>query len=179
MALIDTTYFVLEINIPNRDQATISQKLNGFINKYENKILDIVLGYPLRKQFLDGYAQQPPADKWLKLAEGTDYTVNSETKQWQGILNKTSKESLIALYVYYWYMRDAHTTTTNSGERINKVENSDATTSAWKISRAWTELREWVRSLYCYLEVNKDIYEPTKTVNEVLCELGRVNEWGI
>lgn len=179
MALIDVSYFVLEINIPNTEKAPIASKVNGFINKYENKILDIVLGYPLRKQFLDGYTQPTPADKWVKLAEGADYTVNDKPTRWKGIVNKTDKESLIALYVYYWYMRDSHTTTTNSGERMNKVENSDATTSSWKLSRAWTELREWVTDLYSYLNANKDIYDTTKTVDSVLCELGRINEWGI
>ena len=180
MALIDVSYFVLEINIPNTGQATIRDKVNGFIDKYENKILDIVLGYPLRKQFLNGYLLPTPDDKWLKLAEGAEYIVNDVPKEWQGILkSSTHNESLIALYVYYWYMRDSHTTTTNSGEKANKVENSDSTTASWKMSRAWVELRQWVRDLYCYLEANKTIYEPTKTVEQVLCELGRINEWGI
>jgi hypothetical protein len=179
MALIDVTYFTGEINIPNTGQTVIAEKLEGFINKYETKILDIVLGYPLRKEFLNGYTAPTPAQKWVDMAEGVEYTLNDKPVKWQGILNKTDKESLIALYVYYWYMRDSHTTTTNSGERANKVENSEASISSWKLSRAWTELREWVCSLYEFLNAHKEVYTTSKSREQVLCELGRVNEWGI
>lgn len=182
MAFITPAYFIGEINIPNLNQTAVLSRLSGFITKYENRFLSIVLGYPLDEQFKTGYANPSTADqKWKDLAEGKVYTkIDGKQTRWQGLINLANLESPIANYIYYWERRDAHTKTTTAGEQKNKVENSDNADPAAKVARAWREMRRWVCDLYDFLEANKDVYEPPKTKYQVIdCELGSANEYGI
>jgi hypothetical protein len=182
MAFITPAYFILEINIPNTNQAAVSTRLSGFINKYEPKFLQKVLGYPLNEQFTTGYSNPSTADqKWKDLAEGKVYTkTDGKQTRWAGLINVANLESPIANYIYYWERRDAHTKTTTAGEQKNKVENSDNADPAQKIEKAWVEMLGMVCDLYDFLEANKDTYQPPNTRYQVLeCELGNVNQYGI
>ena len=55
--LIDTSYFVGELNIPNTDSPAILERLTWFINKYEVEILRDVLGTDLYRAFMDALGQ--------------------------------------------------------------------------------------------------------------------------
>lgn len=182
MAFITPAYFIGEINIPNINQAAVLSRLVVFINKYENKFLTIVLGYPLAAQFKTGYAiPSTAAQKWKDLAEGKEYTkIDGTQAKWEGLINLANLQSPVANYIYYWERRDANTKTTTAGEQKNKVENSDNADPGTKIARAWFEMRNWVSDMYDFLEANKDVYSPTKTKYQVVdCDLGSANEFGI
>jgi hypothetical protein len=89
MSLIDRTYFVGELNIPNTSNAAIGSLVDLFIEKYEEQFLNDVLGYSLYKALKAGLQIVPVAQKWTDLIEGVEYTdINSKTRFWKGLVSQ-------------------------------------------------------------------------------------------
>lgn len=88
MSLIDRTYFVGELNIPNITQAAIGSAVDLFIEEYEDKLLNDVLGYTLNKALKAGLQEVTVDQKWTDLIEGVEYTHNSKTKYWKGLVTQ-------------------------------------------------------------------------------------------
>jgi hypothetical protein len=77
MSLIDVSYFVGELNIPNTGTLPIQERLNWHIQKYETEFLQKLMGYPLWKAFT---AVNPPTDaRLLNLLNGAEFT------DWDGV----------------------------------------------------------------------------------------------
>lgn len=127
---IDATYFIGEINIPNVDQPSVLENLNLFIKKYEKRFLILLLGDTVYDDFINGLSEDPIPVKWSELR---DRLINSE-----------DKESPIANYVYYWYMRDQSTTSTGIGETKPNAENASIVRSSDKQVRGWNEMSDWI-----------------------------------
>lgn len=87
--LIDRTYFVGELNIPNASSAAVGSLVDLFIEKYEEQFLNDALGYSLHKALKAGLQEVPVAQKWTDLIEGVEYTdTNSKTKFWKGLVSQ-------------------------------------------------------------------------------------------
>ena len=185
--LIDRTYFVGELNIPNTAQAAISSQVDLFIEKYEEKFLRDVLGYTLNKAFQVGL-QQPVIDsKWTDLAYGVEYTaLGGKVTYWRGLIDAISGNvsfdvSPIANYVYYWYQRNNHTQTATTGENKAVNENSTTASPSLKLVRAWNEMSIWICELVDYLNAKKDDYTEWAD-QDVYCMLKKfkpINEFNI
>lgn len=252
MALIDRTYFVGELSIPNTSQVAIGSAVDLFIEIYEVKLLTEVLGYTLYKALKAGLQIVPLAQKWTDLIEGVEYTdLATKTRFWKGLVTQpptvlnaldalnpidivvgrgqlydpipattsttvpaalvgktfifekrgvgkliageysvvgntltligdqfaindvytyksatlaintstgTDKKSLIANYVYYWYIRNNHTQTATTGETKAANENSVMANPSLKLVRAWNEMSAWICELVDYLDTKKDDY---------------------
>lgn len=275
MSLIDRTYFVGEINIPNTNQAAIGSAVDLFIEQYEDQFLNDVLGYTLYKALKAGLQVVPVAQKWTDLIEGVEYTdLADKTRKWQGLVTQpptvlnaldalnpihivvgrgqlydpaptttsvtipaalvgktflfekrgvgpliageysvvgntltligdqfaiddvytyksatlaintttgTNKKSLIANYVYYWYMRNNWTNTATTGEGKPQNENMASVSPALKMVRAWNEMTSWVCDLVDYLNAKKDDYTEWTDQN-IYCMLRKfrpINEFNI
>lgn len=170
MSLIDKTYFVKDINIPD---STFSD-LDAYITRYEKEILQHLLGYELWK-LVDAYGAGDTG-VIADLVEGKEYTIGSETVKWNGLIND-DKVSLIAYYVYYWWVRNNATFTAITGERKAKDENSDPAAVNQRITNAWLRLEDLALSvdfpydsLYMFLSTNEADYPEW-----VYTELGNVN----
>lgn len=150
--LIDKTYFVGERNIPNTDQTAVEQRLNHFIAKYEAELLRLLLGYELYKDFTAGLLADPILGKWISLRDGDEYTVDGILYKWDGLRNAATKQSMIADYVYYWWMRDKASITTGVGETAPQAENSTMVSPADKMCYAWNEMVAGAGALYHFLE---------------------------
>lgn len=275
MSLIDRTYFVGELNIPNTSQATIGSAVDLFIEQYEDRFLNEVLGYTLYKALKAGLQEMPVAQKWTDLIEGVEYTdAYSKVRFWKGLVTQaptvlnaldalnpidvvvgrgqefdpapattsttipaalvgktfiiekrgvgkliaseysivgniltligdqfavndvftykastlaintstgTNKKSLIANYVYHWYICNNHTQTATTGENKAVNENSIIANPSLKLVRAWNEMSLWICELVNYLNVKKDDY--TDWANQdVWCMLKKfraINEFNI
>jgi hypothetical protein len=68
------------------------------------------------------------------------------------------KESLIANYVYYWYLRMTASNTTPLGETVSKAENSDINGPAAKTCRAWNEMSDIIGELIFFFDNNRAVY---------------------
>jgi hypothetical protein len=87
--LIDRTYFVGELSIPNTSTPAIGSLVDLFIEKYEEKFLQSVLGYSLYKAFKAGLLVVPVAQQWTDLIEGVEYTdLNNQVRLWKGLVSQ-------------------------------------------------------------------------------------------
>ena len=162
--LIDTSYFVGELNIPNKDKDAVSGLLDLFIDKYEKRFLEELLGYELYMAFVAGLGAATPSDEWINLRDGVEYTdLSSRTRFYPGLISAVSGNagldvSPIANYVYYWYIRNNHSQTAAMGEVKSQNENAVFHSPALKMTRAWNEMSAWVCELKDYLDSNKSLY---------------------
>jgi hypothetical protein len=135
MSLIDTTYFVGDINVPLSSNTDLNTAFTESITRYENAILKRLLGYDLWKEFIDGIAEDEVEQKWIDLRDGAEFTFdfygNTVSTKWNGLIN-SDKISLIAYYVYCKHRLANDTHYTGIGEVKSKGENSNAVSSLSK-----------------------------------------------
>ncbi len=79
-----------------------------------------------------------------------------------------NKESLIANYVYYWYMRNKVSQTTPGGEVGTANENAVNTTPAFKLWRATAECQRWAEEMREFLNANTTTYTDWEVANRCL-----------
>lgn len=150
--IINVTYFIGERDIPNTDSQAVMEKLNGFISKYEPKLLTSILGKALYNALL---AESPivPDSILDKLLNGIEYfDSRGNTLYWEGL------RSMIVDYVYFKYMASEVSTNTGKGVIIPKAEAAYNLSSSTKMIDAWNSLSKSVRSLYGYFYANRIDY---------------------
>lgn len=137
-ALIDATYFIRNINIPNIEiakpnNAVLLERLNYFILKYEPECLLKILGYKLYKALLF-----ESSTRITDLVYGAEYTNSYGTlKKWDGLVQPTPKISLIANYIYYYFQEASATQTSGVNTNVPKGEASVAVSVGDKMIYAW------------------------------------------
>lgn len=148
MALIDTEYFTGDLFIPKMDYPEVSERLEPFIEKYEEKFLLNLLGYELQ--------ELNDAD----LINGVVYTdAAGRSYKWKGLLIASDPpQSPIANYVYFHWMRNETTDSSGVGEVINKTDNATRTNSVDKQRKAWNEMVDMLRPMRHFLQTNRITY---------------------
>ena len=157
MSAIDTTYFYQELSIAQISQPEVAASLTAIIDFRENELLTRLMGYELKKAYDTGILANSQIFKDIR--DGKEYTDSSgRLTKWVGLAFTvgTSKKSLIANYVYYWYMRDNYTFTTGGSEK--KSPAVDSVSIDAKLVRAWNEMVAWNFALHNFLIDNADIY---------------------
>lgn len=184
MPLIDSSYFVGEVNIPNTGNANVSERLTFFITKYEEELLRAVLGNALYAAFRAGIAVAEDAidQKWKDLRDGKDYNDAGQiSRYWIGLRKASTKQSLIANYTYYWWLRDKSSQTTEVGETDTNTDGAKKVSPGVKMARAWNEMVGWVGDLICFLDNNRDAYPEWLKAdrNKIRREFRQINIMGI
>lgn len=250
--LIDATYFRGNINIPNTNDAAVLQRLNWFIENYEEELLKDVLGIDLYNEFIEGLLEDPVDTLWTDLLYGAQYVgIDGRAYEWMGLVHDpggvlsvglqgkrtvivgrgepydpvansstttippemvgkqfmfsqrsigfldtdeyttsgstltlsggrafsagdryyyipislsitsgigTVKRSLIANYIYYWWMRDQATQSSGVGEVVTKTENSARASGDAKAVVAYNDMCYQLWRMWDFLEVNKLFY---------------------
>lgn len=147
--IIDTSYFLNKsVFIPNAvKQPSIGgntpdavSQLTEEINEKEAKLLIMALGYEqyleLSEQFeTNGEWKSDALDKWKELVDGVTYG----EKRWNGLRYTlgTKKISLIAYYVFFYYLGEDFTSYTTTGVQSPDAENSTKQTPNHKQAGAW------------------------------------------
>lgn len=139
--IIDTSFFVGDIEIPNVAQAPIRAKLENSIKLYEKEVLISLLGYPMWKDLQANIAS--PSGIWDKLINGEEFsfTFNGETitTYWEG-LKGLEKKSLIAYYVYFMHRRKEASYMAGVGTEVKAdTENSTMDDLHTKLVYVWNE----------------------------------------
>jgi hypothetical protein len=144
--LITKDYFRGNIYIPVDANEDLNEALNASISIYEPKILRLLLGYSLYKDFEAGRIEQIVAEKWSNLIDGAEFSFelngNTIETKWEGLKNTTTYESLIAYYVYYYHRKDNETFNSTLGEQKAKTENSDRASFLSKMVNAQNKMVE-------------------------------------
>ena len=137
--IIDTSYFQNKsVFIPNviatpsigGNNPTAMESLQKEVDYYEEKLLIGALGneqyIELSSQFVPGTGAQvlrPDAlSKWVDLVNGYEY----DGKKWKGLRYEigTKKVSLIAYYVYFYFLKGGFSVYSTNGIQIPLSENS-------------------------------------------------------
>jgi hypothetical protein len=198
MPLIDLTYFVSEINIPNAGTGSpVDSLVTRLIRDYEPKFLRLALGEALYDSFMTGLQLQADGSynkvdkgvadptieqKWKDLLNGTDYTdSNGRKRKWKGFVRlldgNPSLQSPIAQYVYFYFMKTSATQSTSMGEAQATVENATVISPRFKMTAAWNSMHGEVEELMRFLKANVTTY-PEWTFEDQFCtlqDLGFIN----
>jgi hypothetical protein len=108
MYLIDKTYFLKSISVPNTEEPTsdASTDLDMSIDRYARQFLQMSLGNvlftDLDSYIIDGELDVLAPQKWLDLVNGVSYTKNGIDYVWQGLKYDLGlyKVSILAYYTY-------------------------------------------------------------------------------
>lgn len=161
MPLIDRTYFVGPLHIPQANASGVAENLDLHIQRYEPRYLRAAMGPSMyaafaaglaagsvpyfSEAFSDAFLKSTLAVRWDWLVNGHTFSVNNTPVIWPGL---ASDESPIAAFVY-WQWRKNHFTTTQStgGETLGSYENATAVSPAQKMVDAWNGMVEQTRAL--------------------------------
>lgn len=147
--IINAQYFqTKELYIPNSvAQPSIGSvspsataQLNEEIDSIEQSLLLDILGYEqlqeLNAQFEDGEWIEDPIEKWVWLVDGKD--------DWKGLRYSigTKKISLIAYYVFFYYLGTDFQTYSTTGMQIPRAENSLYNDPTVKQTTVWNKFIE-------------------------------------
>lgn len=166
--LIDITYFVLNINLPQATTQEGEALVQKFINKYEDIFLDKALGYGMAKAYKAGIALASPEQRWKDIRDGQEYSYGDLTDRWMGLRDSTKKLSPIANYIYFMFMKDKATDNTLVGVSKPKQSNATREDGETKMKDAWNEMVKWMRNLREFLYVNQTTYPEWKNHNSEL-----------
>lgn len=153
--LIDITYFVGDINIPNIDDANVSSRLTFFITKHSQDFLKKILGYALFKRLSD------ESEAITALLSGAEYTDdNGDFQKWNGLVDSTNKISFIANYVFFKWVDDASNQFSGSAFYTPKADDRILVAPIQKSKAAWDLIYAETYNMVCYLLSNskKDLY---------------------
>jgi len=147
MYLIDSSYFIKELSVPNINEMDSDNLdiLNQYIDKYSRQLLQTVLGYDLFKvldsNITAGVLNVGAPQKWLDLVNGVEYTKDGKTYKWKGLLHTEGlfKGSLLATFVFYNWFKDNVTTVTGTGEKSIKAFNSETVNSNQRLVTVWND----------------------------------------
>ena len=170
--LIDTSYFVGQLNIPNTGSVEVKENVGWFIDKYEVQLLRNALGIDLYDEFLTALGASDGSysnvtngkltltalnQKWVDLLNGKKYIGRDGLRHvWQGFISlyddAAPKKSIIADYVYYFWTMDSMTQTLGTGEVSANGENATNVFGNHKANFIWTEMCDHVRELVDFLD---------------------------
>lgn len=94
----------------------------------------------------------------------------------------SSKQSLIANYIYYWFQRYLYTQTSTMSEVKTKTENAVTVDPFQKMATAWNNMNTWYLEMADFLDTNNTVYPDWDNSNNCLWKrrgFRRINEHGI
>ena len=154
--IIDSTYFINDISLPT-DEGNYLNKLNYWITKVEKKILIDCLGYELWSLF-NAELPTPTTARYTAILDGAEYTnSNGYLDYWNGLAN-TDKESFLAYFTYFYYVKNAQKSASGQGTTSNLFENADKADPSELLKTAYNSGYDLYYKLYDYLLVNIDTY---------------------
>jgi len=130
MSIITYTDFKGEQNVAGTENIGTRENLQTFIDKYEPKFLDILLGSVLYQEFVSGLAVVEP---------------ETILPKWIALRDEFGLKEMLVCYVYYWYTQNNTTLTAGTGEVKPNNENSVAAQSWDKQVKAWNEMASMTR----------------------------------
>ncbi len=86
--LIDRSYFIGGLNIPNSGDTSVGELIDWFIEKHEPEFLDCLLSYELYKALKAGLQVVTPEQRWIDLVQGVEYSYQSRTYKWRGLVSQ-------------------------------------------------------------------------------------------
>jgi len=148
--LINKTFFVGEIILPNLHLQAEETRLDYFISKYEPECLIKIMGYPLYRLFLS-----ESSSRMNDLLNGAEYQDGEGNfRKWNGL--KYGTLSLIASYIYFYFIENNKAHTVGTGSMITKKESGSSISPADKMTLAWNFFSEETNKMCFFLWLKKN-----------------------
>lgn len=140
--IVANTDFIGQILIPKDMGGVVDETLDALIAIYEPDFLRNALGNKVYALFDAGKATP---GRWKDIVDGVSYVVNDND------ITIPPIKTYIADYIYYWWMRNEATKTSNVSETVSSVENAVAVSNYRKMIRAFNESSTYLsEGLHCY-----------------------------
>ena len=165
--IISSSYFKGFLNVavaiaPNSDLLGDDVLLNRYIAKYEPELLVKLLGYPLYKDLMTNIADT--SGIWYELLNGKEYQVDGVDVKWQGLIfnDGETDRSLIANYIFYFYLLEKQKTLSGVGMVRSEATNATSANATQEANYAFNEFVDMVmignglRSLYQFIQDMND-----------------------
>lgn len=138
--IIDTTYFVNDLFIPNAKEVAGGANNNAYvlecITRVEKSLLRNALGLSIYNELQAALpVVEGSEDKWKWLVNGREY----DGKVWEGL---SDQKSLIAYLVYAVFLDENSHFWTTTGTVKPAPENSENVTPAFKYATSWLRFTE-------------------------------------
>lgn len=160
--LIDKSYFIGPLALPQLGQVSVVANLNNFIAWFEPEVLQYAMGYDLYKAFIDGLnvgSNETIEQRWLDLRDGCVFiTQMSIKKEFRGFANATTKRSIHAGVIYSAMLKDDAVSLTGVGAASPVSENSVDSNPTLKMTTAWFELWTQVNILWELFRAHPTVY---------------------
>lgn len=161
MYLIDSTteFFYGKNSVPNIAEIVSESKdvLNNIIEtKLPELLCDYALGIELFNDFKDnlenGQLKPTAEQKWKDLVNGKEYTKDSKTHVWKGLVSEVNgkKESFLVSYVFHLWLEDNTTYVSSNGEQAMQVANSNTVMNNRRLIDAWNEFLKFYQGVNYY-----------------------------
>lgn len=163
--IIDPSYFVNRLNLPQTGNSAGLAEVQDFIDQYEPEYLQCVLGLGLWQAFTNGLdgSGLPTEDRWADLLHGADFTKQGCKYHWNGFMPVGSKISPIAGYVFYQFVDEREEDFTLVGNVKSTTENNRVVNATTRLVYTWNRMVDMNRFLYNFLLVNKATYPEWKS----------------
>lgn len=150
------SYFVIDINLPVDE---IQTEIDGYIARFEREILIKTLGFDLYYNFIAALSGTPD-QKWLDLRDGKIYVQDGVNKRWRGLIND-EKESLIAYYVYYQFLKSNNQYASGNGVKLVNSENSVNQSPIQKQKDAYNRMVDLISEMDDFIQYSNSIDSTT------------------
>lgn len=150
--ITDVSYYIKgELAIPNiKTLASISDNLpksndnvTATIQRYERELLINALGVEnyteLSTQFEGVELKADALEKWKDLVNGKTYTNGDVTYRWDGLRQHEQRESLVAYFVFYHYLKQDAERYTGIGMQREKGKGSEEIAPINKLVDVWSK----------------------------------------
>ena len=145
--IIDETYFQRNLQVPNANELNSGAyaELQEYIDSKARLCLKGALGYELFKDFdnnvTDGVLDVGAPQKWQDLVNGKEYTLDGTLFRWEGLINTEGafNKSLLANFVYYYWLYDNQSAMTGVGEAVLNAKNATSINSTQRLVTVWNE----------------------------------------
>lgn len=162
--IIDSSYFVRNLALPQVGNPEGLIAVNAFIAKYEPQFLECALGFDLAQAFADGIEDSLPEQRWVDLLEGADYSWKGRNNRWEGFEN-AAKLSPIANYVFYQFVDNKASTFALTGHIVSQTENNRTVNGVDRLVDTWNEMVDFNTRLMHFLRANKANYPEWRECN--------------
>jgi len=155
MYLIDKTYFLKSISVPNTEEPTsdASTDLDMSIDRYARQFLQMSLGNvlftDLDSYIIDGELGALAPQKWLDLVNGVSYTKDGVDYVWQGLKYDLGlyKVSILAYYTYVNHYQN--TVSSTLGQVGIDPKNGMIVNPTEHLVSVWNEFVEMYQGANC------------------------------
>lgn len=155
MYLIDSSYFIQDVYIPNLNEIDsdnlleLNQRIDMDVHKLLRKILGVDLFTQLNSFISNGVLLDNAPQKWKDLVYGVSY----DSKNWGGLIraNGNYRESILAKYVYHNFLNENVLQHTGVGLKLVSAQNAKDINPTQEIVKAWNNfLLDYSGSNICH-----------------------------